>query len=87
MSKCACCGKCGEPIEMPHNFDGLCNECSPYVEVCYCGEKITSLAEFNFHRAGETPCAPLSLNNDSFGLTPEEPTTEKMIWQDGECPF
>jgi len=58
MSKCACCSRCGEPIEMPHNEDGLCNECSPYVEVCFCGEEITSLAEFNHHRAGERPCAP-----------------------------
>lgn len=86
MSKCACCSGCGEPIQEPHNNDGLCNECSPYIETCYCGEVICSLAEYNYHRAGEWPCAPRPLNDDSFGLTPEEPTTEK-IWQDGECPF
>ena len=57
MSKCACCSKCGEPIQEPHNGNGLCNRCDPYIEVCYCGEEITSLAEFNHHRAGETPCA------------------------------
>ena len=58
MSKCACCGKCGEPIEMPHNEDELCNKCSPYMDneaVCpTCGEDLqgATLGYAEWHAQG-----------------------------------
>ena len=75
MSKCACCSRCGEPIQEPHNFDGLCNECSPYVEICFCGEVITSLEDYNFHVAGDRPCMP------------QPPADKEPVSKNEKCPF
>lgn len=50
--------------------------------VCFtCGEDLqeATLGYAEWHAQG-------GCWRDSFGVTPEEPTTDR-IWQDGECPF
>jgi len=76
MSKCACCAKCGEPIQEPHNNNGLCNQCDPVL--CYCGANLLHMTwgEYNYHVAGDRPCMP------------QPPaTTKEKIWKNEKCPF